>query len=82
MVEESLVVFGFDVEGLIDEFDGDIMFVVYDEFNIIFVVKFKDEVCFFNNLNVVVVEGSFDQLFDWCFCFLKFRKGVLVDFIG
>lgn len=82
LVEKSFVVVGFDVEGLIDEFDGDIMLAVYDELNIIFVVKFKDEVCFFKNLNVVVEEGSFDQLFDCCFCFLKFKKGVFVDFIG
>jgi len=82
MAEESLAAFGFDVEGLIDELEGDIMLAAYDELNIIFAAKLKDEDRFLNNLNAAAAEGSLDQLSDRRFRFLKFRKGAPADSTG
>lgn len=75
MAEQSLAAFGFNVEGLIDELDGDIMLAAYDEMNIIFAAKLKDEDRFLTNLNAAAEEGSLDQLSDHRFRFLKFKKG-------
>ncbi|MCR9102846.1 MAG: DUF4836 family protein [bacterium] len=82
MAEKSLAAFGFDVEGLIDELDGDIMLAAYDELNIIFAAKLKDEARFLQNLNAAAEEGSLDQLSDRRFRFLKFKKGAPADSTG
>ena len=82
MAEQSLTAFGFNIEGLIDELDGDIMLAAYDEMTMIFAAKLKNEDRFLANLNTAAEEGSLDRLSERRFRFLKFRKGASADSTG
>ncbi|MEQ8706423.1 MAG: DUF4836 family protein [Phaeodactylibacter sp.] len=80
--EESLSAFGFNIEGLIDELDGDIMLAAYDEMNLVFAARIKDEDRFLANVNAAAEEGSLDRISDRRFRFLKFKKGMPADATG
>lgn len=82
MAEESLSAFGLDVEGLIDELDGDIMLAAYDELSFVFAAKLKDEDRLLNSLNEAAEEGSLNRLSDRRFQFIKFKKSMPADANG
>ncbi len=82
LAEKGLSAFGFEIEGLIEVLEGDIMLTAYDENHIVFAAKLKDKERFLAQLNAAADEGSLDRISGRRFRFLKFKKGSPADSTG
>lgn len=82
LAEKGLSTFGFEIEGLIEVLEGDIMLTAYDENHIVFAAKLKDKERFLAQLNAAADEGSLERVSERRFRFLKFKKAAPADSTG